>query len=74
MVLGIYAPRGIPVQAATFVRNACPKVVDSPLVRSAAEKTASPLAYADGPAYAASLLHDARVVGELIRHLGIKAQ
>ena len=74
MVLGVYAPKGIPAHAAAFVRSACPKVVESPLMKAAAEKTASPIAYADGPAYTASLLQDARVVGELINNLGIKAQ
>ena len=73
MVLGVYAPKGIPAAAATFIRGACPRALDTPLAKAAADKTATPIAHADGPAYAAGMLHDYRAIGELLDSLGIKA-
>lgn len=74
MVLGVYAPKGIPARTAGFIRAACPKSLDNPLAKAAAEKTGSPIAYADAPTYTASITQDARVVGDLLEKLGVKAQ
>ena len=74
LVMGVYAPIGLPAEAAAFLRNACPKAMETPLAKSVADKTGSPIAYLDGPAYAAVLRQDARFVGELLGNLGVKAQ
>ena len=74
MVLGVYAPKGIPAPASTFIRGACAKALETPLAKSAADKTSTPIAYADGPAYGAGLIADYRNVGELLNTLGVTAQ
>ena len=74
MVLGVYAPKGIPAPASTFIRGACAKALETPLAKSAADKTSTPIAYADGPAYGAGLIADYSNVGELLNTLGVKAQ
>ena len=74
MVLGMYAPKGMPATASTFLRGACPKALDTPLAKAAGDKTSTPLAYADGPVYGESLRQDYGNVGELLRTLGVKTQ
>lgn len=71
--LGIYAPRGVPALVSTFLRGICPKVLDQPAAKSAADKTLTPVTYLDGPAHAASLQQDFARVGALLGHVGIKA-
>ncbi|MBL8381741.1 MAG: tripartite tricarboxylate transporter substrate binding protein [Burkholderiales bacterium] len=71
--LGVYAPRGIPAAAVAFLRGACPKALDTPAARAAAEKTQTPITYQDGPAYAASLARDVGRLGELLATVGLKA-
>ncbi|MBM3347156.1 MAG: tripartite tricarboxylate transporter substrate binding protein [Betaproteobacteria bacterium] len=71
---GIYVPRGVPQDAATWLRKACAQAVDTPVFKAASEKTVTPLVYADAPVYAAGVAKDYRDMGELLNTLGIKAQ
>lgn len=72
--LGLYAPKGIPSQAAAALRKACAQAHDTPAFRAASDKTATPMHYADAPAYAAAIAEDYRLMGELLGTLGVKAQ
>ena len=58
----------------SMARRTGAKAVDTPLARSAGDKTSTPVAYADGPAYGESLRQDVRNVGDLLNTLGVKAQ
>lgn len=72
--LSLYAPRGLPSQVSAYLRGICPKVLDQPGAKAAAEKTLTPVNYLDGPAYAASLQQDFPRLGTLLGNAGIKGQ
>ena len=72
--IGLYAPKGMPVGALAALRKACPGAVDSEPFKSASEKAATPVFYADGPEYSVGLAQDFKSMGELLNTLGIKPE
>lgn len=72
--IGLYAPKGMPAAASAALRKACPGAVESEGFKSAGEKTATPVFYADSPAYTASLQQDVKYMADLLAALGIKPE
>lgn len=72
--VGLYAPKGMPAAASGALRKACPGAVESEGFKSAGDKTATPIFYADSPAYTASLQQDVRFMADLLATLGIKPE
>ena len=72
--IGVYAPKGIPAQASSALRKACTQAVEAPGFKAASERIATPVRYADGPAYAAGIAEDSRSMGELLTTLGVKTE
>ncbi len=73
-VIGFYAPKGLPSDALGWLRNACPRAVESPGFVGNSVKTLTAVAYGDSAAYTGEIQRGNREIGELIRKLNITAQ
>lgn len=73
-VIGFYAPKGIPNDALGWLRNACPRAVESPGFVSNSVKTLTGITYGDSATYTGEIQRGNREVGDLIRKLNITAQ
>jgi tripartite-type tricarboxylate transporter receptor subunit TctC len=72
--IGLYAPKGLPTATSAALRKACPGAVESDVFKSASEKTATPVFYADAPGYTASIQQDVKYMADLLATLGIKPE
>ncbi len=72
--IGLYGLKGIPADAAGWLRRSCAQSAETPGFRQASEKVGAPQLYADAPAYNANMIEDHRYMGELLRTLGVKPQ
>ncbi len=72
--IGFYAPKGMPAAASNALRKACPAAVASESFKQVAEKTGTPVFYADAPDYSAGVTQDAKFMGDLLNTLGIKPE
>lgn len=70
-MMGLYAPKGMPAHARLALREACPKVVESALLKSVANTTSTPIAYLDSEHYTARIVEESRELGGLIDQLGM---
>ena len=72
--IGLYGQKGMPADAAGWLRRSCAQSVEGLNFRQASEKVGAPQVYADAPAYNANMIEDHRYMGELLRTLGVKPQ
>ena len=72
--IGLYGLKGMPADAAGWLRRSCAQAAEAPIFKQSSEKVGAPQVYADAPAYNASMIEDHRYMGELLRMLGVKAQ
>jgi tripartite-type tricarboxylate transporter receptor subunit TctC len=73
-IIGLYAPKGIPVDSLGWLRNACSRAVESPGFVANSVKTLTGISYADSAAYTREVQRGNKEIGELIRKLNITAQ
>lgn len=72
--LGVYGPKGMAAQHSAYLREACAKIVAMPQTLAVGEKIATPVEYADAPAYSAVLVRDHARVATLMNALGVKPE
>ena len=70
-MIGLYAPKGMPADATTWLRNACQKAVVSAEFAATSAKTMTAVQYNDGISYGKLLAQSQKSNGDLIKKLNI---
>jgi len=70
-MIGLYAPKGMPADATTWLRNACQKAVASAEFAATSAKTMTAVQYNDGISYGKLLAQNHKSNGDLIKKLNI---
>ena len=70
-MIGLYAPKGMPAEATTWLRNACQKAVVSAEFAATSAKTMTAVQYNDGISYGKLLAQSQKSNGDLIKKLNI---
>ena len=72
--VGIFAPKGTPVQALAWLRSACKTAVESPGFLAVSAKTFTPVRYGDSSEFLRAMQGASQVSGDLVRKLNITLQ
>lgn len=66
---GLFAPKGVPAEVLSRLRKACAETVGSAGFAATMTKSGQTIHYLDGPAFAARIAQDAKVIGDLVQKM-----